>query len=138
LGILLMLAGLAFAIWGGYTIYKKTVSRKDSKDSEKTEIPPATIKDTSVQTIDSLPATMSAITQAGHYKFVVETADKPRALKRYSLLKGYGLNIKMETIDSLSFKLFFMLAASPADTSRFLDSLQRLYTPPWNKAYIEK
>ena len=77
-------------------------------------------------------------TPAGNYKFVVETADKFRGLTRFNKLKGFGLDIKMETRDSLSFKLYFVLPAMAADTSRLLDSLRRLYTPAGNKAYIER
>ena len=84
------------------------------------------------------PAQSSISAPAGNYKFVVETADKTRGLTRFSKLKGFGLDIKMETRDSVSFKLYFILPASAADTSRLLDSLRRLYTPSGNRAYIER
>jgi hypothetical protein len=43
----------------------------------------------------------------------------------------------METKDSLLFKIYFVLAANPADTLRMIDSLQRAYTPPGKRAYVE-
>lgn len=138
LGILLMLAGLAFAIWGGYTIYKKTISRKNAPPVENTETETAQPVTEPVPVKDSIVPAIPNILPAGNYKFVVETADKPRALKRFTLLKGYGIDIKIETKDSLAFRLFFILPASPADTTRLRDSLQRFYTPPGQRAYIEK
>ena len=73
---------------------------------------------------------------AGQYKFVVETAEKPRALKRYGFLKSNGLAIQMETADSVTFRLFFALNANPVDTTHILDSLRNFYTPPGKRAYV--
>lgn len=142
--ILLLFAGLVFAIWGGYTVYKKTTSKNNQPTTEQSpenrsdtnKQQSASIIDTSSRKIDT-GIKASEKTPAGTYKFVVETADKTRGLKRYSLLKGFGLDVKMETADSVSFKIYFLIPSVAADTSRLLDSLRRLYTPLGNKAYIE-
>lgn len=147
--IFLLVAGLGLALWGGYIVYKKTTRKKEDTVSNE-KIPNDNITnlnqekspaDTVVaknenNSINEPPTPLAAA--PGSYKFVVETAGKERAIKRYGLLKGFGLNINMETSDSVSFKLFFLLPAAPADTARLVDSLRRLYTPPGNKAYIEK
>ncbi|HUR65894.1 MAG TPA: hypothetical protein VMZ03_06055 [Chitinophagaceae bacterium] len=138
LAIFLMLGGLAFAIWGGYTIYKKTISRKNNNPVEEIQSPAAPVTTQPVTVNDSTGPSTQATLPPGNYKFIVETTDKFRALKRYSLLKGYGIGINIETNDSTDFRLFFILPATPADTTRLLDSLKRLYTPPGGGAYIEK
>jgi len=149
---LLLLSGIGFAIWGGYTVYKKTNKQDNNiteqsltadaitttpakEDTSTTQI--VTIADT-VQIIkkDSTPV-QSSNTKAGSYKFVVEVANKERGLQRYGTLKGWGLDIKMETTDSTNYKLFFRLPAAAADTSRILDSLSALYTPAWRKGFVE-
>jgi hypothetical protein len=67
----------------------------------------------------------------------VEAAQRARALKRYQFLRSSGIVVQMETNDSASFRLYFTIKAAPADTTRVLDSLQRFYTPPGKKAYIQ-
>jgi len=143
--ILLMMAGLVFAIWGGYTVYKKTTGKnneasaekKGDKNDSKTTQQPMPANDTTAAKKDIVATISSEKLAPGNYKFVVETADKKRGLKRFGLLKGFGLDVKMETSDSLSFKIFFVLPAAPADTSRLLDSLRWLYTPPGRNAFVE-
>jgi hypothetical protein len=62
------------------------------------------------------------------YNFVIlRTENKNRALRRYNQLLGYQLNIHMETKDSSSFKLFFPIAATAADTAHIRDSLMDVY-----------
>lgn len=137
---LFILAGLAFAIWGGYTVYKRTTAKNN--EAPATEREPTTetvlVQDTTTKQKDSLPPTAAiAVTAPGNYKFIIETAAKERALSRYSKLKGFGLDVRMETKDSTSFKLYFVLPAAVADTARMVDSLRGIYTPAGNKAYIE-
>ena len=50
-----------------------------------------------------------------------------RPFRLDSDLKKWGINVQMETKDSVVFKLFFRLPSSPADTSRIKDSLSLLY-----------
>jgi hypothetical protein len=62
------------------------------------------------------------------YRFVIlRTENKGRALRRYNQLLGFQLNIHMETKDSTSFKLYFPIAATAADTAHIRDSLMDVY-----------
>ena len=62
------------------------------------------------------------------YRFVIlETANKNRALRRYSQLLGYQLNIHMDEKDSSYFKLYFPIAAGIRDTTHIKDSLADVY-----------
>lgn len=151
--VFLLFAGAGLAIWGGYKVYKKTTAGtketastenkgKEEQTAEVKEVPdnstvPATITQPPVDTITTQVVTPPAPVPGGNFKFVVETADKLRGLTRFNKLKGFGLNIQMETRDSVSFKLFFLLPAAASDTARLLDSLKRLYTPAGSRAYIE-
>lgn len=139
--VFLLLAGLALAIWAGYVVYKSSVADKKEQGNFETNGADAKQPDninsiTSTDTIAVKEKSTPAAT--GYYKFIVESAGKERGLKRYSLLKGFGLDIKMETSDSVLFKIYFLLPASPTDTTRLIDSLKRLYTPPGLKAFVEK
>lgn len=145
----LLLGGIILAVWGGYKVYKSTTAKNNSEQGVNTDTENAATSladtnhpasDTSTTNLNNNPAPAAPVVTppAGFYKFVVERADKKRGLTRFNKLKGYGIDIRMETPDSLSFKLFFLLSAVPTDTTRVLDSLRRLYTPSWDKAYIEK
>ena len=124
--LLAVIFGIGLAIWGGYIIYKKTnaaekpILKKTNTvlitDSVNNTLPDATILQE--------PA---SVTSRLAYKFVIEEADRNRAFIRYADLKNYGLDVMMETTDSITFKLFFKLAASPADTARIRDSLNIWY-----------
>lgn len=144
----LVIAGIGLAIWGGYTIYKNNSTETSSPEIvKKTEpVPEPVIKTepstTPVATTDSSnpnPVAQTSVpaTPSGMYKFVVETAGRQRALTRYQKLKSLPTDVKMETADSINFKLFFLLQASTADTSKMLDSLRTYYTPKWSKAFID-
>lgn len=159
--ILLLVGGVGLAIWGGYSVYKrstggnnhKTVNAGLADTGNNTEEHPVAHQADSIPVAKS-PAidsdlvknvtpgnvikTPAAPVPLGNLKFVVETADKVRGLSRYNRLKGFGLDIRMETIDSQLFKLYFILPASATDSSRILDSLRWLYTPPGRMAYIDK
>ncbi len=134
---LLVAAGFALAIWGGYTVYKRT----SAGDSNKSEIAKA---DKTILLEDSLNATPDTLNtqpvnnannSSGTTKFVLEVADKDRAAQRYAKLKTFQWDVMMETKDSLSYKLFLLLPITPADTTRILDSLTQL---TGRKVFIEK
>ena len=110
LTLTLILAGLALAIWGGYTIsHRATKANKTANELVKEETMIMATTDTTVtEKKDSLAPSTPPTTIAGNYKFIVEIAGKQRGLYRYGLLKGYGLDIRMETKDSIRFKLFFV------------------------------
>ncbi len=143
IAVLLLVAGLAFAIWGGYTVYKRTTAKNNKAPIEEKKDETVLVQDTSTSvqqkdnTVKPAPIAVTPVTMAGNYKFVIETAVKERALSRFGKLKSFGLDVQMETKDSASFKLFFILPAAVADTSRMIDSLRGIYTPAGNKAYIE-
>lgn len=147
--IFLLIAGVGLAIWGGYTVYKKTTSKNTDIVDEKENTPQEPAATTALNTSDvnngvqandtSVKTTPPVnVTPPGNFKFVVETADKTRGLARYYRLKGFGLDVKMETRDSVSFKIFFLVPALASDTTRILDSLRRQYTPAGSFAYIER
>jgi hypothetical protein len=58
---------------------------------------------------------------------VVEKTTKARALRRYNDLRSFGSRILMETPDSINFKLYYLIPATPRDTLRIRDSLNRWY-----------
>lgn len=143
LGVLLT---LAIVVWGGWRLSQNT---SGDEEMQQVALPADSIPartDTSAAnrydslrraTIDSLPAsgavqggsTVPSYTgAANNWKFVIEqTPNKNRALKRFNQLKEIGKDIRLETTDSTSFKLYFILPATPADTTRMKDSLRRFY-----------
>lgn len=149
--ILLLLIGIFLAVWGGYKVYKRTTAKHKPDNNTETPVtkepvqaPPDSNRTTLVDTGNLATTTstnpVAATSQpapSGSYKFVVETADKKRALYRYDKLQKIGLkSVMMETNDSLSFRIYFMIPANPADTAHILDSLRRAYTPPGKTAYV--
>lgn len=150
----LTITGIALAVWGGYTVYKSSTADSESNanvssgppqplqtDTANAALKTADTGQNSVLTIDTAlntVATPAIQPPTGSYKFVVETAERERALARFDKLKNsFKLPVLMETKDSLMFRIYFVLAANPADTSRMIDSLQRAYTPPGKRAYVE-
>ncbi len=131
---LLIILGLGLGIWGGYTMYKNIKNKKGAPVEEAASVPidTNTTADTSTAQI---PAKQTL--SEGTYKFVVEVAPKERGILRFSTLKSWGLNVKMEAIDSQQYKLYFVLPSEASDTSRVLDSLSALYTPAWSKGFVE-
>ena len=122
---LVALAGLSLAVFGGYKVYNKTKNKKVSvTNSEKATIIP---QDTISKTKDTVTVITKPVDSSGSYRFVIETAGRQRAFKRYAQLKGIFVDVRMDTKDSVLFKLYFLLPATPADTTRKKDSLQRLY-----------
>ena len=73
-----------------------------------------------------------AKTSDGSYKFVIEVANKKRALYRYYMLKKGDIPVQISTTDSTNFKLYFVIPATAADTARIADSLTSRY-PALNK-----
>ncbi len=151
---ILGIAGIALAVWGGYTVYKNSTADNESgtdvsgvssqpvqTDTVTAELKPADTGQNNITAIDTALNTVKTPampTPSGSYKFVVETAERERALARFDKLKNsFKLPVLMETKDSLLFKIYFVLAANPADTLRMIDSLQRAYTPPGKRAYVE-
>jgi hypothetical protein len=147
--IIMIIAGIGVAIWGGYTVYKNNSTEAGPgsvvKESSSTVVQPQV--NTAITGSTTSPADSNTITPvntiapastSGMYKFVVETAGRQRALSRYQKLRALPTDVKLETADSVNYKLYFLLPASPADTAKLLDSLRTYYTPKWSKAFIEK
>ena len=144
---MLIVLGIGVAIWGGYTIYKKN-SETHNGASVKEEAAPVAKPAPAVPEVATLPAdtsgqsntttTVIPSSNAGMFKFVVETAGRQRALARFQKLKLLPTDIKLETADSINYKLYFLLSASPSDTAKMLDSLRTYYTPKWSKAFIDR
>lgn len=134
--ILLIIAGAGLAVWGGYTVYKKTSAKNDSgntQDKKKNETIQAT--DTTNYPVDSNAIVLVQTIPAGKNKFVLEVTDKDRAMKRFNKLKNYLWDVQLETKDSVSFKIYMLLPVAAADTTRIKDSLSMLNG---KKVYIEK
>ena len=132
--IILVIAGLAFAVWGGYFIYKKTISKNKpvAEDNNKTgEIVP--VMDSVMFQKDSAVIPVSNTT-AGMKKFILEVCNAKRAYERYGKLKAFLWNVQLETKDSVTYKLFMVLPASAGDSSHIIDSLSLLNG---RRVYIE-
>jgi hypothetical protein len=128
-------------VWAGYKVYKHNSSPVGSEEQTTEETTP--VRDTS-QYLPSKNDTLAlqksaAELNSGNYRFVIEKANRRRAFYRYDVLKKGGLPIKMSTIDSVIFKLYFIMHATPADTARITDSLTMWY-PAVNhqRAFAEK
>lgn len=124
---MLVIAGIALAIWGGYTVYKRTSAGNSNKNEVAKQDQTILLED-STGTSDSLSSKPEIITNNlnGATKFVLEISNKERALDRYARLKTFQWDVKMETKDSVAFKLFLLLPINSADSTRVLDSLTRL------------
>jgi hypothetical protein len=136
----LTIAGLLLAIAAGFYI-----SRSWNADATSTETANAVTNaaDTATQTTllkDTNavnPAPVAPVVAAGSYKFIIEEAAKARALPRYEKLKKGNNNIQLETADSVNFRIYVILPATAADTTKKADSLSNIY-PALNrkKAYV--
>lgn len=124
--VLLVLAGIALAIWGGYTISRKAAGNDttDVTESQPEEIIPVT---------DSLPPPESK-KEIDDYKYVLQVSKKQTAIKRYNQLKTNLWDVKLETNDSVNYKLYLLLPAMNADTTHVLDSLMAM---TGKRVYIE-
>lgn len=147
--VLLVLAGLGFSIWGGY--YLSQMNESDTNTISETA---KTIQDTPVTPLSTAPVTPDTANKnvvtpsvstsnptttpadnSGHYKYVLETANKDRALKRYKQLKTNLWDVHMETADSVAFTLYLSLPKLGSDTTRVKDSLTMM---TGKKVYIVK
>lgn len=126
---LLVICGLGLAIWGGYAISKKATARAGETNEtvlvkDSTQLPPA----------DSVKAQQAAQLSSPNYKYVLEVSKSKRAFKRYKQLKTNLWDVKLETADSIQYKLFLLLPAIASDSTRILDSLTAM---TGRKVYIE-
>lgn len=146
---LLIIGGLTVIGWGGYYFYNMYVNQQsnmvaeDSSSLKHTNNSSSSLEDSiltsstatqakkdSQSLVKSLgvQSTPSNSTVEGNYKFIIETTtDKARALKRYKDLRSFGNKILLQTNDSTTFNLYYSLPATPADTLRIRDSLNRWF-----------
>lgn len=116
-------AGIGLAIWGGYKVYNNSTGNANREEQKETT---ATVPaDTLIKT-ETITQTKPAF-DTTRYRYVIEESGRERALRRFSDLKSYGLNVLMETRDSVRFKIYFIIPSTPADTARIRDSLTLLY-----------
>jgi hypothetical protein len=123
---LLVIAGIALAIWGGYTISKNTAANDTTDVSTNITTPVTPPPDTS--------ATVQAPVKPDDYKYVLQVSQKQTAQKRYEQLRTNLWDVKMETQDSIKYKLYLLLPMLNADTTHVLDSLTAL---TGKRVYIE-
>ena len=124
---LVAIAGLSLAIFGGYIVYTKTKNKKETV-VVKEDIQPIIPTDTLPKTTDSITPITKPVNTSGMYRFVIEKAARQRAFFRYNYLRENLIDVQMDTKDSVLFNLYFLLASTPADTTKKRDSLQRLYS----------
>ncbi len=117
---LALVCGLILTIWGGYAISKKAGTRAaDSVVLSDTTVVDTTTKQAQVP--DSLEK--AALLASSNYKYVLEEGSQQRAIKRYNQLRTNLWDVKLETTDSVRYKLYLLLPSQNADTTRVLDSL---------------
>ena len=139
---LLIVVTTGIIIWAGYKVYKNNSSK--SSVPQENEQGTVTVND-SIQSAQPAAGITKTIQHpgenppAGKYRFVIEVANRKRAFYRYEMLQKARLPIQMSTTDSITYKLFFVLPATPADTARISDSLSIFY-PALNrkKTFAEK
>lgn len=133
-----ILAGLGLLGWAGYYFYNMSGTETGEiivSDTATAQQPDTSANTTSSAMLDSLVApapVQEAEAQSslpeGSVKYIAETTyDKARALARFRKLKSYGQKINLETTDSVSFRLFYILPSTTADTARIKDSINRAY-----------
>jgi hypothetical protein len=131
---LLILAGIGLAIWGGYTISANRDGNQETTTSENNVDETKVVPDSSqVVKPDSSTIIKKPVFNSDQYKYVLEVAKANRAIKRFNQLKSNLWDVKMETRDSVQYKLFLILPATQ-DTTRIMDSLTVL---SGKKVYIE-
>lgn len=120
---LALICGLGLTIWGGYAISKKaTAKASDSGITSETAAADTTTQQPPLPNNDSLEKPVLLAANA-NYKYVLEEANEQRAMKRYKQLRTNLWDVKLETNDSVRYKLYLLLPSQNADTTRVLDSL---------------
>jgi hypothetical protein len=127
LAVGLVLTGLAVVLLGGYYLYNRSNNASNSNEVENLSAPP--IQPPVIDSMASKHDTVAIVVKEPQtYKFILETKNnKAVAIKRYKQLKGLPTDIRMETNDSINFKLYFVLPATTHDTARLKDSLNNFY-----------
>jgi hypothetical protein len=126
----LVVATTAVIIFAGYRMYKNNSEKKTPEEQDSTQETTAvtdTAKSVAPPRDTAALAAQNETANSNSYRFVIEVTNKQRAMRRYSKLRDGGVPIQIATDDSVTYKLFFVLAATPADTARISDSLTTWY-----------
>lgn len=136
---LIAILSIGIIVWGSWHLFLKNSNEGGEQEQVVSNVAdtvaiPAPAPDTShavsVDSISVKPAGSGGLAtpQNSQWRFVIEeTNRKSRALRRFNQIKDLGTPIKMETADSVTFRLYFLLPAMPADTARIKDSLRIFY-----------
>jgi hypothetical protein len=128
----LAMATIAAIIWISYRLNQPNPSVQTETAQEMTPAITDTAKNVSSVDTTTIIKQPLVKTSNGSYRFVIEAAAKKRAFYRYYMLKKGNIPVQMSTTDSTTFKLYFVLPATSADTARIADSLTSRY-PALNK-----
>jgi hypothetical protein len=140
LKLLVVVAALAVVGWGGWLMYKKNSPAATDNIRDSSSV----VRQQQLSPIDSLKKDSAhkdsakispsytihpavPVKEGINYKFIIlETNDKPRAMKRYGQLISFDLKAHYYHKDS-TYKVFFEFPALNKDTSHIKDSLRREY-----------
>ena len=142
----LIAIALAIVGWGGWVMYKKnnvaaTENTIHTPSGNPQQLPPAadSVKSDSVRKdsanrkdsakilVADTPHPAAPAREGVTRKFIIlETNDKPRAMKRYNQLISFSLQAHYYHKDS-TYKVFFEFPALNKDTTHIKDSLRREY-----------
>jgi hypothetical protein len=124
-----ILATLALVGWAGYYLYTMNTGNENAVAIPEDNSAEVQAQDSlnAIRATDSANTATAKDSSSGNYKFIVERTTKARAMRRYEDLKSFGNKIQYETSDSVNYRLFYSLPATPADTTRIRDSINRWY-----------
>jgi len=124
LAVGLFLAGIAVVLLGGYYFYNKS----NSNNSDEENLSQAPIQQPTVDTTTSRIDSSLLVKRDPIFRYILENTDnKKRAFKRYNQLKSMAIDVRMETSDSINYKLYFVIPSTATDTIRIKDSLHNYY-----------
>lgn len=135
--LILTLTTIALAASAWFYFNNKKEGQPISEIPEVTEstTPLLQVKPDSTSNVKNNAAAVSQNTTAtGVYKYVLETARKARAEKRFNQLKTIKWPVELEMVDSATYKIVMKLPVSK-DSVRMKDSLRIL---SGRQVYIEK
>jgi hypothetical protein len=140
--LIILVIGLGLAV--SYLLFSRyqqkdpAVSNSDAPVSRKdagTSVTPEPPKDNAANDATAPPTSAVEKPTKAVFNVVIEVSGRERALKRYADLKEWGHDIRMDTRDSLTFKLYIPINAPLADTARHRDSLRLFFN---RRVWIEK
>lgn len=128
-------ATLGIVIWGGWKWSQNntssTVTAETVQSAESSlNLPLVGSAQSTMQTpqiATAIDSTLKILTQSDFKFIILETNKVKKALARYNQLRELKKDIRMETIDSTTYKLYFLLNVPIKDTIRIRDSLSVFY-----------